>query len=225
MSKSKRNTVDPDDIIGTYGADTARWFVLSDSPPERDVDLDRGRRPGRVALRAAAVAAGRRGGRDRGKRARASGRPRSASRRLRCARPRMARSPRCRQEIEQAALQRLRRAYLRIRQCASTTRSAHVVQSDGHARFRLGGARGRRHPGAALPPDDAASGRGMLGRAGPQDAGLGAALAGGRARPCWSRTPITLPVQVNGKKRADVTVPRDATETPISRLPFWRSMR
>jgi leucyl-tRNA synthetase len=38
MSKSKRNTVDPDDIIGSYGADTARWFMLSDSPPERDVN-------------------------------------------------------------------------------------------------------------------------------------------------------------------------------------------
>jgi leucyl-tRNA synthetase len=38
MSKSKRNTVDPDDIIGNYGADTARWFMLSDSPPERDVN-------------------------------------------------------------------------------------------------------------------------------------------------------------------------------------------
>jgi leucyl-tRNA synthetase len=37
MSKSKKNTVDPDDIIETYGADTARWFMLSDSPPERDV--------------------------------------------------------------------------------------------------------------------------------------------------------------------------------------------
>ncbi|GAA3844770.1 leucine--tRNA ligase [[Pseudomonas] carboxydohydrogena] len=37
MSKSKRNTIDPDDIIGTYGADTARWFMLSDSPPDRDV--------------------------------------------------------------------------------------------------------------------------------------------------------------------------------------------
>jgi leucyl-tRNA synthetase len=37
MSKSKRNTVDPDDIIDTFGADTARWFMLSDSPPERDV--------------------------------------------------------------------------------------------------------------------------------------------------------------------------------------------
>ena len=37
MSKSKKNTVDPDDIIATYGADTARWFMLSDSPPDRDV--------------------------------------------------------------------------------------------------------------------------------------------------------------------------------------------
>jgi leucyl-tRNA synthetase len=37
MSKSKRNTVDPDDIIGDYGADTARLFMLSDSPPDRDV--------------------------------------------------------------------------------------------------------------------------------------------------------------------------------------------
>ena len=37
MSKSKRNTIDPDDIIGHYGADCARWFMLSDSPPERDV--------------------------------------------------------------------------------------------------------------------------------------------------------------------------------------------
>jgi leucyl-tRNA synthetase len=37
MSKSKKNVVDPDDIIASYGADTARWFMLSDSPPERDV--------------------------------------------------------------------------------------------------------------------------------------------------------------------------------------------
>jgi len=37
MSKSKRNVVDPTDIISQYGADTARWFILSDSPPERDV--------------------------------------------------------------------------------------------------------------------------------------------------------------------------------------------
>ncbi|MBK5934914.1 leucyl-tRNA synthetase [Rhodovulum imhoffii] len=38
MSKSKKNVVDPVNIISGYGADTARWFVLSDSPPERDVE-------------------------------------------------------------------------------------------------------------------------------------------------------------------------------------------
>ncbi|WP_292292810.1 leucine--tRNA ligase [Marivita sp.] len=38
MSKSKKNVVDPVAIIQQYGADTARWFVLSDSPPERDVE-------------------------------------------------------------------------------------------------------------------------------------------------------------------------------------------
>ena len=38
MSKSKRNTVDPQDIIARYGADTTRWFVLSDNPPDRDME-------------------------------------------------------------------------------------------------------------------------------------------------------------------------------------------
>ncbi|WP_255552406.1 leucine--tRNA ligase [Maritimibacter dapengensis] len=38
MSKSKNNVVDPLAIIDQYGADTARWFVMSDSPPERDVE-------------------------------------------------------------------------------------------------------------------------------------------------------------------------------------------
>ena len=38
MSKSRRNTVDPEAIIARFGADTARWFVLSDNPPDRDVE-------------------------------------------------------------------------------------------------------------------------------------------------------------------------------------------
>ena len=38
MSKSKKNVIDPEDIIEAYGADTARWFMLSDSPPERDLE-------------------------------------------------------------------------------------------------------------------------------------------------------------------------------------------
>ncbi len=38
MSKSKRNVIDPEVIIERYGADTARWFMLSDTPPERDIE-------------------------------------------------------------------------------------------------------------------------------------------------------------------------------------------
>ena len=38
MSKSKRNTVDPEPIVDRYGADAVRWFMLSDSPPERDLE-------------------------------------------------------------------------------------------------------------------------------------------------------------------------------------------
>jgi leucyl-tRNA synthetase len=38
MSKSRRNTVDPGAIIARYGADTARWFILSDNPPDRDIE-------------------------------------------------------------------------------------------------------------------------------------------------------------------------------------------
>ena len=38
MSKSKKNVIDPESIIKTYGADSARWFMLSDSPPEKDIN-------------------------------------------------------------------------------------------------------------------------------------------------------------------------------------------
>ena len=37
MSKSKKNTIDPENIIRSYGADSVRWFILSDSPPEKDI--------------------------------------------------------------------------------------------------------------------------------------------------------------------------------------------
>ena len=37
MSKSKKNTVDPEEMINQYGADAVRWFILSDSPPEKDI--------------------------------------------------------------------------------------------------------------------------------------------------------------------------------------------
>ena len=37
MSKSKKNTVDPEVMIKRFGADAVRWFILSDSPPEKDI--------------------------------------------------------------------------------------------------------------------------------------------------------------------------------------------
>jgi hypothetical protein len=42
MSKSKKNVVDSDAIVEQYGADAARWFLLSDSPPERDLEWSEG---------------------------------------------------------------------------------------------------------------------------------------------------------------------------------------
>ena len=38
MSKSKKNIINPDEIIKDFGADTARLFMISDSPPERDLE-------------------------------------------------------------------------------------------------------------------------------------------------------------------------------------------
>ena len=37
MSKSKKNTIDPQIMINRYGADSVRWFILSDSPPDKDI--------------------------------------------------------------------------------------------------------------------------------------------------------------------------------------------
>src|SRR5213075_3263127 len=42
MSKSRRNTIDPEPILAKYGADGVRWFMLSDSPPERDLEWSEG---------------------------------------------------------------------------------------------------------------------------------------------------------------------------------------
>ena len=86
MSKSKRNTVDPDEIIASYGADVARWFMLSDSPPERDVEWTERGVQGAWRFAQAAVAARRRGGGNRQARRRRSGRTTFRRPRSRCAR-------------------------------------------------------------------------------------------------------------------------------------------
>ena len=96
MSKSKSNTIDPDDIMATYGADVARWFMLSDSPPERDVEWTERGVQGAWRFTNRLWRLDRRGRRDREERPGRPARQRSASRRWRSARPPTARSPRCR---------------------------------------------------------------------------------------------------------------------------------
>ena len=64
MSKSRRNVVDPDDIIAHYGADTARLFILSDSPPDRDFIWTEAGVAGAGTAGPAHFAADRRGGRQ-----------------------------------------------------------------------------------------------------------------------------------------------------------------
>ncbi len=63
MSKSKRNTIDPGAIIARFGADTARWFILSDNPPDRDMEWTEFGRRRRIPLHPARVPPGRSPGR------------------------------------------------------------------------------------------------------------------------------------------------------------------
>ncbi len=67
MSKSKKNTVSPEDITDGYGADTARWFMLSDSPPERDVEWTDDGAGRSASLHPAHLAPGIDGGRNAGR--------------------------------------------------------------------------------------------------------------------------------------------------------------
>ena len=214
----------PTTSSATYGADTARWFMLSDSPPERDVDLDRGRRAGRLALRAAAVAAGRRGRRDRGEARRptrpaAFGEPALAVRKA--AHGALAKVS---DDDREAALQRLRRAHLRIRQCAPgrARRASRPTPARRTSRWAVREAADILvrlfHPMMPHLAEEcwAALGHNTLVAAEPWPEVEPALLV---------ENTITLPVQINGKKRADVTVAARCRQAPRSRLPCWRSMR
>ena len=214
MSKSKKNVIDPDDIMGSYGADVARWFMLSDSPPERDVEwTERGvqgawrftQRLWRLVGEAAEVAeerAERAAGGVRGGRAR------------RCARRRTARSPRCR---------------TRSRSCTSTSRSRISTSSPTRSRPSIGSQEEPPTPDYAWALREAAE---ILVK-------LFNPMMPHLAEECWAalghktllasepwptlepallvEDTITLPVQINGKKRADVTVLRDAPAAHIEK--------
>ena len=144
MSKSKRNIVDPDDIIATYGADTARWFMLSDSPPDRDVIWTEEGVQGAAKfvqrlwrLVGELAGAGRAGG---DARRRPSGERRALAVRKAAHRALIRR----RGGHRAAALQPLRRPYLRARQPALGRRSAR-------SRRRSLPARPRARPSARRP--------------------------------------------------------------------------
>ena len=213
MSKSKRNTVDPDDIIVGYGADTARWFVLSDSPPERDVIwTEEGvqgswrfvQRLWRVVGEIAGIAA-----------QAPAARPASFSD------PAMA--------VRKAAHSALAKVSDDIEKLRFNRCVAHIYEFAN----ALGSAIGDVTSPADITPDFAFAIR----EAGDILVQLFAPMMPHLAEECWVvlghqslvsmqgrpeieadllvENTITLPVQVNGKKRADVTVPRDAGNSDI----------
>ena len=214
MSKSKKNVVDPDDIIARYGADTARWFMLSDSPPERDVQWTQDgiegawRYVNRVwRLFEAAAANGA-----------AQHAPLSAP-------PQDAPSLALYRDVQKAtqavtddltalafnrAVARLYELTNALSAFRPTTDLAQQTYADGMRRLAqlLG----------PMMPHLAETGWHMLG---------GAALSGGLlADADWPQADtrvleedsLTLPVQINGKKRAEISVPKDADAASIEEL-------
>ena len=211
MSKSKKNTVDPDDIIASYGADVARWFMLSDSPPDRDVIWSDERVQGasrfvqrlwRLVNESAAALPNR---------PRPPGRPRSARTRWRCARPPTA---------------RWTRFPAGSSGCISTSASPISANSPTRSADVLA-------KGDKPAPDIAWSVR----EAAVILVQLFAPMMPHLAEECWQvlgqqglvseadwpqierdllvEDTVTLVVQVNGKKRGDVTVPRGAQNPEI----------
>ena len=185
----------PTTSLQSYGADTARWFMLSDSPPERDVIwTEEGvqgaarfvQRLWRLVGDLKAAARGGRRPRDRGERSRAA---RSARRPIALIRSATTSSG-C------ASTAASRTSTSSPTPCTDALDEIEQRRRRGRPWRRL--ARGRRHPGPAFRADDAASGRGMLGGSRPERARGRGALAGGRSD-LARRGHVSLPVQVNGK--------------------------
>ncbi|MEX0591454.1 MAG: class I tRNA ligase family protein, partial [Xanthobacteraceae bacterium] len=213
MSKSKRNTVDPDDILSTYGADTARWFMLSDSPPDRDVIwTEEGvqgsyrfvQRLYRLANDLAGLAAP-----VGSPRPASYGEPALAVRK--CAHAALARVS---EDIERL---RFNRGVAQIYELANVlggavvdARAAKAVSADLAAAFREAGEILMRLVEPMMPhlAEEcwAALGHKKL---------VAEASWPALERELLVEDTITLPVQVNGKKRADVTVARDAAYPEI----------
>jgi leucyl-tRNA synthetase len=211
MSKSKRNTIDPDDIMSSYGADVARWFMLSDSPPERDVEwTERGvqgawrftQRLWRLVTEAAEVA-------------------NSAP----AERP---------GEFGEAALALRKAAHGALAKVSDAIEKLHFNVGVAHLYEFANALSGSIGAVEQAPTPDY---RWAVKEAAEILVRLFNPMMPHLAEECWAalghkslvateawpqlepallvETTITLPVQVNGKKRAEVTVARDATNTAI----------
>ena len=175
MSKSKKNVVDPDDIIASYGADTARWFMLSDSPPERDVIWTEAgvegahrfvQRVWRLVSEAAPALAG--------------VAPRPAGDGEAGADLARRRTRRSRRSARISSRLGFNKAVARIYELANALQAPLADVAGGKRRAGDGrrAARGAGHAGRDDRADDAASGRGMLGGARRQGLGRRPAVAG-----------------------------------------------
>jgi len=192
MSKSKKNVVDPDDIIASYGADTARWFMLSDSPPERDViwteeGVQGAARFVQRVWRLVQAAAAATGGTS----------PADAALRKAAHKALAA----VEEDVERL---RFNRCVAHIYTLANALDEALRAGASGTAAAEAAGILVQVI--APMMPHLAEEGWRALGRT-----GLVAQAPWPEAdRALLVEDEVTLPVQINGKKRADVTVPREA---------------
>ena len=215
MSKSKRNVVDPDDIIVSYGADTARWFMLSDSPPERDVIwTEEGvqgagkfvQRLWRLVGELARAAKGENGAAPGG------GDAPDAALAVRKAAHRAL--IRVEEDLERLRFNRcVAHVYELSNALSAAVAAVEIPVGRGSALARAFGEAATILVQCAAPfmPHLAESCWAELGHG---------TLVAETAWPIADRSlviesSITLPVQINGKKRGDVTVPRDADEASV----------
>ncbi len=196
MSKSKKNVVDPMAIIARYGADTVRWFVLSDSPPERDVEW----------TAAGAEAANRHLSRIWRMAAEIGEAPDNAEADLDLRRIMHKTIDGVTRDIESfgnnAAIARLyafANAVQKSQAGSATRREAMRTMAQLMAPFT---------------PHLAEEMWGMLG-----GEGLIAEAAWPRADPTLLvENSVTLPIQVNGKRRSEITVPRDMPKDQVEKI-------
>ena len=193
MSKSKKNTVDPEPIVDRYGADAVRWFMLSDSPPERDLPWSE------AGIEGAGASSSGCGGcsAERQRRRRAATWRSTAS----C----IARSPGIAADIEALPFNK---AVAKLYELANAIEKAAPSASRDAAIA---------HAAAAGRADGAAPGRGSLGRGRRHD-GLIADAAWPEVDPALLvDDEVTIAMQVNGKLRDTLTVPKGTAARDASK--------